>query len=170
MVMMIPVAILAVLAVVGGFIQTRALGVGPALVSDFLDKSTGAQNWEENGFAVLLGLATMLLGAALFVGALWIKPWSARVPWAQRILEHKYYFDEAYDAIFVRPLDRTADVGLRDVEDRVIDGAVLGTGGIAEAGAGSLSLTETGYFRNYVLVFVAGVIIIAILLLARFAS
>src|SRR5205814_4729626 len=35
-VMLIPVAILAVLATIGGLIQTRALGFGPAVVSDFL--------------------------------------------------------------------------------------------------------------------------------------
>src|SRR6266566_4594209 len=47
MVMMIPVAILAVLAVVGGFIQTRALGIGPAVVSDFLEKVVYTPGWEE---------------------------------------------------------------------------------------------------------------------------
>jgi NADH-quinone oxidoreductase subunit L len=169
-VMMIPVAILAVLAAVAGFIQTRpALGFGPSLVSNYLDKVVPAQSWDETGAAVAVGLGTMVLATALFVGALYLKPWTVIVPWAQRILEHKYYFDEAYDAVFVRPLDRAADLGYRDVEERVIDGAVLGTGGIAEAGAGSLSLTETGYFRNYVLVFVAGAVIVAVLLIARFA-
>jgi NADH-quinone oxidoreductase subunit L len=169
-VMLIPVAILAILAVIGGFIQTNALGFGPTLVSDFLQKVVPQPSWEENGTAVVVGLVTMVLGAALFVGALYLKPWSARLPWAQRLLEHKYYFDEAYDAVFVRPLDRTADHGYRDVEERVIDGAVLGAGGMAEASAGSLSLTETGYFRNYVLVFVAGAVIVGVLLIARFAS
>jgi NADH-quinone oxidoreductase subunit L len=165
-----PVAILAVLATVGGFIQTNALGFGPSLVSDFLDKAVPRPGWEESGTAVAIGLVTMLIGAALFAGAMRIRPLSARLPWAQRILEHKYYFDEAYDAVFVRPLDRTADVGFRDVEERVIDGAVIGTGGAAEASAGSLSLTETGYFRNYVLVFVAGAVIVGVLLIARFAT
>src|SRR5438067_233649 len=40
-VMLVPVAILAVLAAVGGFIQTRALGIGPSLVSDFLAPASG---------------------------------------------------------------------------------------------------------------------------------
>src|SRR5947209_16865634 len=39
-VMLVPVAILAALAVVGGFIQTRALGIGPSAVSDLDRKST----------------------------------------------------------------------------------------------------------------------------------
>ena len=62
------------------------------------------------------------------------------------------------------------DAGYRDVETLVIDGAVVGAGGFTQAGAGNLSLTETGYFRNYVLVFVAGAVIAAVLLLVRFAS
>ena len=169
-IMLGPVAILAVLATVGGWIQTTAVGGGPSLVSDFLEKVVPKQSWEGGAGEVVMTFVTMLLAAALFGAALVMKPWTRFAPWAQRILERKYYFDEAYDAVFVRPLDRTADIGLRDVEDRVIDGAVVGTGGLAEAGAGSLSRTETGYFRNYVLVFVAGAVIVAVLLIARFAG
>jgi NADH-quinone oxidoreductase subunit L len=170
MIMMIPVAILAVLAVVGGFIQTRALGFGPAVVSDFLEKVVTSQRWEESGAAVAVGIVTMLLGALLFWAAYRIKPWSAAVPWAQRLLERKYYFDEIYDAAFVRTMDAIASIGYRDVEERVLDGAVVGTGEATEASAGSLRLTQSGYFRNYVLVFVAGALIAAALLIARTAS
>ena len=173
-VMLIPVAILAVLAVVGGFIQTRALGIGPSLVSDFLAPASGyaavgKQSWEETGSAVAIGLVTMILAAALFVAAYRMRPWSAALPWAQRLLERKYYFDEAYDAAFVRPLDRAADLAFRDVETGVLDGAVVGAGELAEAGAGYGSFTQTGYFRNYVLVFVASAVILAIVLLLRAA-
>jgi len=161
-VMLIPVGILAVLAVVGGFIQTRALGFGPAIVSDFLGGSR-----EETGTAVAIGLATMVLAALLFLAAYRLKPWSAVVPWAQRLLERKYHFDEIYDAAFVRTMDAIASTGYRNVEELVIDGAVVGTGKAAEASAGNLRLTQSGYFRNYVLVFVAGALIAAVLLLVR---
>jgi NADH-quinone oxidoreductase subunit L len=109
----------------------------------------------------------MVLAAALFVGALRMRPWSAVVPWAQRLLERKYYFDEIYNAAFVRTMDAIASIGYRDVEKVVIDGAVVGTGEVAEATAGSLRLTQSGYFRNYVLVFIAGALIAAVLLLVR---
>src|SRR6266699_2362611 len=155
-VMLIPVAILAVLATVGGFIQTRALGFGPAIVSDFLGGSR-----EETGTAVAIGLATMVLAALLFLAAYRLKPWSAVVPWAQRVLERKYYFDEIYDAAFVRTMDAIASIGYRDVEELVIDRAVVGTGEAAQASAGNLRLTQSGYFRNYVLVFLAGALIAA---------
>src|SRR5713226_8643534 len=175
-VMLIPVVILAILATIGGFIQTRALGFGPHLVDDFLKSAVGAQSWEGGASEVIATFVTMILATLLFLGAYRIyvqqvwKPWSAIVPWAQRLLEGKYYFDEMYDAIFVRSMDRLAQVGLRYVEEPVIDGVVVGTGELAQAGAHSLSLTQTGYFRNYVLVFVAGAIVVAILVLARVSS
>jgi len=175
-VMLIPVFILALLATIGGFIQTRALGFGPQLVDDFLKSAAGAQSWEGGASEVIATFATMILAALLFLGAYRIyvqqawKPWSAVVPWAQRLLGGKYYFDELYDAFFVRSMDRLAQVGLRYVEEPVIDGVVVGTGELAQAGAHSLSLTQTGYFRNYVLVFVAGAIVVAVLVLARVSS
>jgi NADH-quinone oxidoreductase subunit L len=165
--MLIPVAILAALAVVGGFIQTRALGFGPSVVSDFLERVVAKQSWEETGAAVAVGLLTMLLATGLFAAAYRLKPWSAVVPWAQRLLERKYYFDEIYNAVFVRPLDAVAAAGYRTVETEVLDGAVVGTGRLAASSASYGSFTQTGYFRNYVLVFVASAVIIGVLLIVR---
>jgi NADH-quinone oxidoreductase subunit L len=162
LVMLVPVSILAILATVGGFIQTRTLGFGPAVVTDFL----GNQGWEENAGAIALGLLTMILAAGLFGAALVMRPWSTYARWAQRLLERKYYFDELYDWAFVRPMDRVAGIALRDVEAPVIDRAVVDTGLITRWGAGELSLTQSGYFRNYVLVFVVGAVAIAGVLFA----
>jgi NADH-quinone oxidoreductase subunit L len=175
-VMLVPVLILAVLATIAGFIQTTALGFGPHLVDDFLQAAVGKQAWEGGASEVIATFVTMIVALVLFLAAYRIyiqrawKPWSAMVPWAQRVLERKYYFDELYDAVFVRTMDGLARVGLRYVEEPVIDGAVAGTGELAEAGAHNLSLTQTGYFRNYVLVFVAGAVVVALLVLARVSS
>jgi len=166
-VMLIPVGILAVLATVGGLIQTRALGFGPSQVSDFLASAVGKVGWEGGSSEVVVTFVTMVLAAALFLAARRMRPWSAALPWAQRLLEHKYYFDEIYAAVFVRPLDATAGLLLRDVEKPVIDGAVIETGALATAGAGGLSLTQSGYFRNYVLVFVGGALLAAAVVLVR---
>jgi NADH-quinone oxidoreductase subunit L len=171
--MLVPVLVLAALSVVGGFIQTRALGIGPSAVSDFLAPAVGSLRWEESAGAVVVGLITMVLATLLFFAAYrfyvvrtW-KTWSANLPWAQRLLERKYYFDEIYDAAFVRPMDAIASWGAKDVERTVLDGAVVGTGHAAIAAARSLSLTQSGYFRNYVLVFVGGAVVAAVLLLIR---
>jgi len=138
-VMLVPVAILAVLAAVGGLFETRALGFGTSAVTDFLTSVVGPQRWEESLPVVAIGLVTMILATALFYGAMRIRPWSSRVPWAQRLIEQP-----------------------------VIDAAVVDTGYLARWSAAELSLTQSGYFRNYVLVFVVGVVAIAgVLLLVR---
>jgi NADH-quinone oxidoreductase subunit L len=159
LVMMAPVAILAVLATIGGFAM--------APTTNFLEGAVGKMPWEETTIAIGVGLLTMVVAAGLFAGALRMRPWTAYVPWAQRILERKYYFDELYDAAFVRPMDWVAGFLLRDVEQPLIDAAVVDTGVITRASAGGLSLTQSGYFRNYVLVFVGGAAIAAAILLVR---
>jgi len=175
-IMLVPVLVLAGLSVVGGFIQTRALGFGPSAVSDFLVSPLGKMDWEGGSIDVAVGLVTMILATLLFLAAYrfyvdrsW-KTWSANVPWAQRLLERKYYVDEVYALAFVRPMDALADSGLRDIEQPILDGAVAGAGRLATAGASSLSLTQSGYFRSYVLVFVGGAVVAAVLLLIRAAS
>jgi len=165
LVMMVPVAILAVLATVGGLLQTRALGFGTSAVTNFLEPAVGPQRWEETTVSIAIGLVTMLVGAGLFVWALYSRPWSSYVPWAQRLLERKYYFDEIYDWAVVRPMDWVAAFALRDVERPVIDAAVVDTGLVARWSARGFSATQTGYFRNYALVFVAGAVAITIALL-----
>src|SRR6202171_5725663 len=107
LVMLGPVLILALLSIGGGFIQTRALGTGPAAVSEFLASVVGPQGWEENFWVVAVGLVTMVLATALFIAAYRVyvrrswKTWSSRFPTVQRLFERKYYFDEIYNAAFV---------------------------------------------------------------------
>jgi NADH-quinone oxidoreductase subunit L len=163
LVMMIPVAILAVLALIGGFAMTPT--------SSFLETVVGKIPWEETTIAVVIGVVTMLAAAGLFAGALRIRPWSSHVPWAQKLLEHKYYFDEVYDAVFVRSTDEAAGLALRDVEQPIIDAAVVDAGLATRWFGREGAVLETGYFRNYVLVFVAGAVTIAgVLLLLRALS
>jgi NADH-quinone oxidoreductase subunit L len=175
-VMLIPVFVLAALATIGGFIQMRAVGFGPQAVSDFLSSAVGVQPWDGGIADVIVSLITMILAGLLFLAAysLYVtgewKPWSARFPRWQRVLERKYYFDEIYNAAFVRPMDGAAELGLRDVEQPLIDGVVITTAVATEASASGLSLTQSGYFRNYVLVFLAGACIAAILILIRASS
>jgi NADH-quinone oxidoreductase subunit L len=175
-VMLVPVMLLAALATVGGLIQTRALGFGPQAVTDFLSSAVGTPRVEGGVAEIAATSVTMILATLLFLAAYRVyvehtwKPWSAAVPWLQNLFEHKYYFDEIYNTAFVRPMDAFANFGLRDIEQPVIDGVVIATGDMTAMGAGGLSLTQSGYFRNYALVFVAGACIVAVLLLFRAGS
>src|SRR5215467_4848911 len=173
--MLVPVVILTVLTLVGGALQLNAgFDVGWRKVEDFLAPTLGFLPWAPRSLEWIPTAATLLLGLVAFglaynvyVTGRW-RPWSAAVPWLQRLLERKYYFDELYDALFVRPMDATAVGGDRVLEEPVLDGTPTGVGVAARAAAGELSLTQNGYFRTYVLVFVGGAVVaVGLILLAR---
>ena len=171
-VMLIPVAILTLLSTIGGFIQINAgFHQGWKLVEDFLAPTVGHLSWEARDIEYFWTAATLLLGGVAFLLAynfyvrrVW-KPWSAAVPGLQRLLEHKYYFDEAYDALFVRPMDAVGEGGDRYIEEPIIDGTPAEIGVAAQSSAAGLSLTQTGYFRTYALVFLAGAVVAGVVLL-----
>jgi NADH-quinone oxidoreductase subunit L len=174
-VMMVPVLILAALTCVGGLLQVNAgFHHGWKLIEDFLAPTLGHLGWEERDLeyiptaaTLLLALATFFMAYRFYVSGAW-KPWSAQVPFLQRLLERKYYFDEAYDALIVHPMDATAAGADQFLEEPVIDGAPGDVGLAAQAGAGTLSLTQTGYFRSYALLFLAGTVVaLVVVILAR---
>jgi NADH-quinone oxidoreductase subunit L len=173
-VMFIPVAVLAVLTTVGGFIQIKAIG-GWALVDQFLKPVLGEERINTLALEYLATFLTLALSALAFGAAynFWIRglwspaTWRTRYARVATVLEHKYYFDELYAWAFVRPLDRLAGATERFGDRALIDGAVNEVGAVTESSAGTLALTQTGYLRTYVLVFVAGAVIAGALLLWR---
>jgi NADH-quinone oxidoreductase subunit L len=190
-VMLWPVFALATLSLIGGALQSKTvIGAGTTLVEDYLRPAVGSIGWPSSPLEVFATIATVGLAALAFGWAYLMyvprserkaafldglaevamtspQPWSARLPWAQALLEHKYYFDELYDWALVRPLDRLAGWGDRWVDRRVIDGSLTGIAGWIEDGGGGLSLVESGYFRSYILVFVAGALVAGLLILWR---
>jgi len=174
--MLIPIGILALLSTIGGFIQINAgFHNGWKLVDSFLQPAVGALGWEERSLEYIATAATVLLGAFTFFLAYRFyvqRRWDpavlrSRYPWLQTLLERKYWFDEAYDAAFVRPMDWLGAALNRYVDRPIINGAVLGVGARTEETASDLSLTQSGYFRNYVLVFTVGVVILLAAVMIR---
>jgi NADH-quinone oxidoreductase subunit L len=171
-VMLVTVIILAALTTVGGLLQVNALvPQGWALVSDFLAPVVGVIGWAPSPYDLPVTLGTLALAILLFlaaynvyVRAVW-RPWSAAVPWLQRLLERKYYFDDLYNALFVRTMDGAASEGDRLLEEPVLEGVPTDVGTVARAGAGTLALTQSGYFRTYVLVFMGGAVVALVLIL-----
>jgi NADH-quinone oxidoreductase subunit L len=176
LVMLAPVAILAVLTVVGGFLQpTAGFNFGPRLIENYLASSVGKLGWEPRSLEWLPTAATLALSGLTFWLAYYFysegrwsaATWRARLGFIPTLLERKYYFDEIYDRAFVRPMDWLAGFGWRRIDRPLIDGAVMGSAGVTEWSAGELSLTQTGFFRNYALVFVAGAVVAAGIVLYR---
>ena len=79
----------------------------------------------------------------------------------RRVLEHKYYVDEIYDAAIVQPIRITSESGLWKVVDaRIIDGAVNGAAETVGGASDLLRRIQTGSVRAYAASLFLGVVLI----------
>jgi NADH-quinone oxidoreductase subunit L len=81
-----------------------------------------------------------------------------------RFLLNKWYFDELYDAIFVRPARALARVLWQKVDAGVIDGVPNGAASIASDVAQGAVRLQTGRVANYAFTMIAGLAIFVTLL------
>ena len=151
-VMTVPLAVLAVGAVVGGFLPV------PALLGH-----TG-----EGGPP----LALMALATGLAAGGLWLayqlyvvrpdvpEAIAARLGGFYGLVRDKFRVDELYDALVVRPLFAAADVGARGIDPKLIDGVVNGTGVLVAATSGLWRRVQTGNVQHYALSFLIGALLL----------
>jgi NADH-quinone oxidoreductase subunit L len=161
------VGALTVLSIVGGWIQFGNLW-DP--ITTFLDPvaPTGvhATGVEEAVTSVLsVGLAVLGIGIAWWI-------YSARraeVPrWAfgQQLLEHKFYFDELYDAVFYRPAVWFANAAARYVEGPLISGSIRELAEGTRLVGTRLSEAQTGLLRTYALALGSGAALLTLVFLA----
>jgi NADH-quinone oxidoreductase subunit L len=170
--MMWPVAVLAVLSVVGGFLQVPGLW---AVVDDWLDpvvesvhEATGALAW----FSALTALALALLG----IGLAWrLYGHPSEVParlrsrrvtgWFAHAFEQKLWFDRLYDFLFYRPASRLASGLGRYVERPVILTTLTDLGSSVRGLSGRVAATQTGVVRAYALMLAIGLAVLTIVFL-----
>ncbi|WP_067179861.1 NADH-quinone oxidoreductase subunit 5 family protein [Microtetraspora niveoalba] len=140
--MLWPVALLAVPALALGFAGVREL------------------DWESAATSVVIAL----LGAGV-VYALWRaapEQDPARVLGPFRApCERAFYLDTVYDRLVTRPVLRLAR-GVVRADERVVDGAVRGSGRAAVGLSGVLRLAQNGNAQLYVTGLLAGVLLIAV--------
>ena len=82
-------------------------------------------------------------------------------------LEHVWRWDNFYDATIGRPLARAAVFTGTVVEDRVIDGGVMGLATGVRRSAEGVRKIQSGFVRHYALATVLGVAVIVVYLVAR---
>jgi NADH-quinone oxidoreductase subunit L len=168
MTMLVPVGLLTVLSVIGGWLQFSPFWhpltdwLEPVARTLAVAEPTNTQEAIASVAAVLLGLAGIGVAWALYGRGEVAMP---RLPALQRTLEHKLYFDEAYDALFYKPAAALAVWLRRDFEEPVIlaTGTDLGDGAL-EVGEG-VSRVQTGLLRTYVFFLGTGAAIVGLVFL-----
>ncbi|MGH7373131.1 MAG: NADH-quinone oxidoreductase subunit L [Candidatus Rokuibacteriota bacterium] len=90
----------------------------------------------------------------------------ARNPLHKLLLE-KYYVDELYDALFVKPIYHLSLWLARIFDPSVIDGMVNGVASLVAGWARGMRRVQTGFVMNYALAVVLGAVAVVAYLLAR---
>jgi NADH-quinone oxidoreductase subunit L len=86
--------------------------------------------------------------------------WAAEFPRLYRVLLNKYYVDELYDTVFVRPTVQLAHFLWRQFDVAVVDGAVNGAGeAVGETGRW-LRRWQTGNVQHYALSLLVGTLLL----------
>ena len=164
--MTIPVAVLAVLATVGGLVVIPGVWepfltwIGETVESTVL--ASVAEDYESSAIAVTLGVVGFFWARRAFHAGRQI----VTNPGIWRVLEHKLYFDELYDALFYRPAAALSVALRRNVEEPVVERS------LDEIGAGTLQVggevgrVQTGLLRTYAVAIAFSVAVLIVVFVA----
>jgi NADH-quinone oxidoreductase subunit L len=156
----VPLMVLAALSLAGGFIR----------IPVWLEKFFPAAEAPEEFSLVAISVAAGLIGIALAWLMYIAKPALAdsvasRFGALYRLVYNKYFVDEIYDAVVVKPLVNGSRVVLwRGVDAGLIDGAVNGIGSQSRGFGGWLKLFQSGNIRSYATWVVFGSVVLVIAL------
>ncbi|MCI0434712.1 MAG: NADH-quinone oxidoreductase subunit L [Gemmatimonadetes bacterium] len=189
-VMWVPLAVLAVLSVFGGWVNVPH-AIADAPVFGWLPSSEWLHDWlhpvtepadgilatavpafSEHApvgggevlwaaLSVLMAVAVILITSSV-LGRRKVLPAALAAPPTgfRRVLYHKWYVDELYNAVVVRPFVVFSRALWRFVDDLVIDGAVNGVGYASRALGWVGSRLQTGQLNTYAFAVVAGALML----------
>ena len=150
-----PLIVLAVLSVIGGYFSV------PHFLEAVFAHHPAHVSFVIRYLPTLVGLAGIGLAYVLYVR----EPGRAerlgqQLAALHGLLLNKYYIDEIYQAVFVRPVLNASQWLWQVWDTQVIDRLVNGTAQTADASGSALRLWQTGNVQTYALSFLAGAMLI----------
>ncbi|HEX4372686.1 MAG TPA: NADH-quinone oxidoreductase subunit L [Puia sp.] len=169
----IPLIVLAILAVVGGFVGIpEVFAKNSHLLHNFLspifEKSESLKPAIEQSNSLELTLMAISVFVAL-VGVIyaWKKfskdPELGEPQGFGTVLANKWYVDELYDAIIVKPINALGKFFNDVFEKSIVDGIVNGIGRTIQYSSRQLRLLQSGQVGAYVLMMVLGIVILFVI-------
>jgi NADH-quinone oxidoreductase subunit L len=156
-----PLIVLATLAAIGGVISLP----GNSWLNNYLSPMLGhAPEVHEMGATEYTLMAVAVAGGLLGIGIAYAKylkgkqvpPTDAEFTGMAKVLYNKYYVDEIYESVFVKPLYALAKF-FRDTVETALSSLVYGFGRAANAIGASGRTVQNGSVGMYLFVFVIGV-------------
>jgi NADH-quinone oxidoreductase subunit L len=157
MVMLVPLIILAVLSAVGGFVGIHngfEHFLEPVFGSEFpktITESSGSTEWLLMGISVLFAFTGLVLAYVLYVSRPYLPDKiAASMNGFYDLVLNKYYVDEIYAKIFVKPLvDGSTKILWQGVDRKVIDDTVNNAADGARHVSDEVRHMQSGNVRSY---------------------
>jgi NADH-quinone oxidoreductase subunit L len=173
--MTIPLIVLAVLSVVGGFIGIPAVfAENQHWLQNFLapifaesTKLAEAHHLSHSQEYLMMGVVTLLIVLVIGFAVKSYRNYNNASETEEtglgKVLMNKWYVDEFYNAIIVNPLNALAGLLKNVVEKSGIDGAVNGVGKLVAYGSRQMRLIQSGQVASYLLVMVLSMVVFFII-------
>ncbi|WP_243348889.1 NADH-quinone oxidoreductase subunit L [Parabacteroides sp. FAFU027] len=164
-----PLVVLATLSAIAGFIQMPALFGEVRLFDNYLSPVfTSAKSLIENAeehFSIGTEWLILIVPLALIGLLVWIcyqrfagDKAFAPVKGIQQLFAGKFYVDEIYDFLFVRPTLRTSLLTRETIDQQIINRVINNIGFITVAAGKKLRLVQTGNIGFYLIVMVLSIV------------
>ncbi|MEZ5017629.1 MAG: NADH-quinone oxidoreductase subunit L [Flavipsychrobacter sp.] len=156
-----PLVVLAILAVIGGYVGLPAVITEHHILNEYLRpvvQNFNQHHLDHNTEWMLMGLSTVLVIVMIFVARSTTKKANfAPNTGIAKALENKWYIDELYDTVIVRPIGALSTVLNNIVEKMGIDGLVNGIGKGIHWGSNRVRLMQSGLVGFYIFIMVIGI-------------
>jgi NADH-quinone oxidoreductase subunit L len=166
--MTIPLIILAILSVIGGFVGIPGVFMeGGDRLSAFLAPVIPVQSEHHVSHAteyLLMGISTVLMIIMIIAAWMQFRNYKRRESAGiGKVLENKWYVDELYEKIIVNPMHKLGAFFSSVMERSVIDAAVNAVGKFVHYSSRQLRLLQSGQVGSYVLLMVLSMLLIFVL-------
>ncbi len=175
--MTIPLIILAVLSVIGGFIGLPGL-IGTNAIDKFLEPVFASSKTilAEHEITASTELMLIVVSVVVALVAILISFRTYAKEFVQeklskaffyKLLQNKYYIDEFYNAVIINPFKKLSDLLYKFFDLKIIDGIVNGSGKFFDSLSADWRKIQTGVIQDYAIISIAGIAAILIYILLK---
>jgi NADH-quinone oxidoreductase subunit L len=160
-IMLMPLVVLAVLSVIGGFMQlpfSKDLHFLEHWLAPVVEESEAhiGETWAYQNKYVLLGVAVLIAAIGIFA-AIAVYAKGKLKPVEPRVLEQAWFYDAGAAKLVGGP-GAAAFNAVAWADAKVVDGAVNGTGTLVRRVATTVRKTQSGFVRGYAAIVAIGVV------------
>jgi NADH-quinone oxidoreductase subunit L len=166
--MTIPLIVLAVLAIIGGFVGVPEVFMhGGEKLADYLSpviRPVTEHKVSHSTEMLLMALTTVIAIVAIVIAWMRYRSYKEEQPSAfGKVLENKWYVDELYDSIVVRPVNKLGVFANKYFEKSGIDALVNGVGRMVNYGGRQMRWLQSGQVGSYILLMVISMLMFFVL-------